>query len=76
MDIDEKKLTCRILELAYNKENGLTDFKNLRSLYPDSWFLNEDYDKKIQVLNEALKNNIRLEHTKMYASIVEGVVRK
>ena len=73
MEISEKELVCRMLELAYNKQNGITDSKDMDSIYPFGWFLSENYSKKIEILNEAIKNSILIINTESYQDIIEGV---
>jgi len=73
MEISEEKLACQMLEITYNHKHGITDFKNINKIYPLDWFSNTNYIKKIEILNEALKNDVLIIKTKSYQDIIEGV---
>ena len=42
-------------------------------LYPQDWFSNNDYKKRIQILVEAIKNKCLIINTEGYQDIIEGV---
>jgi len=49
-------------EIAYEKK-----FKdNEELLYPKNWYQNKDYKQKIEIIAEAIKENILIENTEKY----------
>ena len=57
-------------ELCYKKKHpGMSD----EELFPHDWYSFLNYRTKIDVIAEALKNNILIEQTKKYQEIREGV---
>ena len=59
-----------LAEIAYEKENeGLSD----EELFPMDWYSITNYKSKIEIIEEAIKNNILIKDTQKYQSRIEGV---
>ena len=57
-------------ELTYKKHfHNLTD----EELFPPEWYANKNYQKKIEIICEAIKTNTLIENTNSYLDIIEGV---
>lgn len=71
----DKQMLYNMLEIDYlkmfNREISYDIYEN-QDLYPNDWFLNQDYDFKSKILLEALKKNITIKETDLYATIIEG----
>jgi len=70
---EEKLLELYTLaELAYNKhfENMVEDKEYL---YPEGWYERKNYILKIEIITEAIKNNVLIENTTKYQETIEGV---
>lgn len=70
---EEKLLELYTLaELAYNKhfENRVEDKE---FLYPEGWYERKNYRLKIEIITEAIKNNVLIENIPKYQEIIEGV---
>lgn len=59
-----------LAELKYQKH-----FSNVNDneLFPDGWYGNKNYQKKIEIICEAIKTNTLIVNTKSYQDITEGV---
>lgn len=72
---EEEKLyeLYTLAELAYNKhfENRV---ENKEYLYPEGWYERKNYRLKIEIITEAIKNNVLIEYTPRYLETIEGVV--
>lgn len=74
--MDKNQFLYEMLEVKYLKmfsREVTTDLSVNEDLYPRDWFGNQDYEKKISILIEALENKKKIVDTKGYQSIVEGV---
>ena len=59
-----------LAELKYKKHfNNVNDSE----LFPSSWYGNKNYQKKIEIICEAIKTNTLIVNTKSYLDITEGV---
>ena len=59
-----------LAELKYKKHfNNLND----NELFPSNWCGNKNYQKKIEIICEAIKTNTLIVNTKSYQDIIEGV---
>lgn len=59
-----------LAELKYKKHfNNVNDSE----LFPSSWYGNNNYQKKIEIICEAIKTNTLIVNTKSYLDIMEGV---
>lgn len=71
----DNKTLYLILDIKYVEMFGRFISLNSNSnadLYPNDWFLSEDYEYKVKVLVEALNKNIKIEDTELYQKNVEG----
>lgn len=61
-----------LAEMAYEKhfENN---FANKEYLYPEGWYSKQNYKLKIEIIAEAIKNNVIIENTSKYQETIEGV---
>ena len=61
-----------LAELAYNKhfEKIVEDKENL---YPLGWYERNNYKLKIEIITEAIKNNILIEDTQKYQELIKCV---
>ena len=59
-----------LIEMTYEKK-----FINVEKsmLYPEGWYSNKNYKNKIDILNEAIKENKLIVDTKKYAESIECV---
>ena len=68
-DMNDKLFELYTLaELSYKKH-----FSNLSNdeLFPSGWYGNKNYQKKIEIICEAIKNNTLIVNTKSYLDIIE-----
>ena len=49
------------------------DNVNDNILFPSGWYGNKNYQKKIEIICEAIKTNTLIVNTKSYLDITEGV---
>ena len=70
-EMNDKLFELYILaELSYKKHfNNLSDDE----LFPSGWYGNKNYQKKIEIICEAIKTNTLIVNTKSYLDITEGV---
>ena len=59
-----------LAELKYKK---LFSNVNDNELFPSNWYANKNYQKKIEIICEAIKTNTLIVNTKSYLDIIEGV---
>ena len=61
-----------LAEMAYEKhlENK---FANKEYLYTEGWYSKQNYKLKIEIIAEAIKNNVIIENTSKYQETIEGV---
>ncbi len=59
-----------LAEIAYEKEN---EGKSEEELFPLDWYSISNYKTKIEIIEEAIKNNILIKDTQKYISRIEGV---
>ena len=72
----KKELTYNLLEMKYLKIFGkkITPVMEYdHDLYPNDWFLNNDYNLKSKILAEAINKKIKIVDTEAYQEIIEGV---
>lgn len=59
-----------IAELAYKKK-----YNGEENIFPADWYSSQNYKLKIEIIAEALKNNIKIEDTDLYQNkFLEGVI--
>lgn len=71
----DKEMIYNILEVKYLKMFGREityDSNDNFDLYPNDWYLNNDYDLKIKILLEALEKKEKIANTILYQSNIEG----
>ena len=72
--IEEEKLLelYTLAEIAYNNhfQNAID---NKDYLYPEGWYENQNYKLKLEIITEAIKNNILIENTTKYQESIECV---
>lgn len=69
--MDNKLFKLYVLaELKYKKH---FDNVNDNELFPSGWYGNKNYQKKIEIICEAIKTNTLIVNTKSYLDITEGV---
>ena len=59
-----------LAEIAYKKEHE--DLSN-EELFPFDWYSITNYKSKIEIIGEALKENILIKETKLYKGRIEGI---
>lgn len=59
-----------LAELKYKKH---FNYVNDSELFPSNWYGNKNYQKKIEIICEAIKTNTLIVNTKSYLDIIEGV---
>ena len=70
-DMNDKLFELYTLaELKYKRH---FDNVNDNILFPSSWYGNKNYQKKIEIICEAIKTNTLIVNTKSYLDITEGV---
>ena len=59
-----------LAEITYEKEN-----ENVlkEELYPVDWYSTTNYARKIEIIEEALKEKVLIKDTKKYQESIEGV---
>lgn len=68
------EMQLHILEAAYIKESGYDILSNeASSLFPKTWSDPGNYYQKINALSEAMEENKKIEETRAYQSLNEGV---
>lgn len=72
-----EKMMCELLEINYCDMLGkTTSLEDMEEIFPTDWFVNDEYEFKIEILNEAIDNNCLIIETELYNSISEGVKPK
>ena len=70
-DMNDKLFELYTLaELKYKRH---FDNVNDNILLPSGWYGNKNYQKKIEIICEAIKTNTLIVNTKSYLDIIEGV---
>ena len=60
--MEDKEFNLYVLaEMKYKKENA-----NKENIFPKNWYSFKNYKLKIEIIVEALKNNILIEETEIY----------
>ena len=65
-----------ILEVKYLKMFGRKvtyDLNDNADLYPNDWYINNNYELKSKILLEALENKKKIVDTILYQNNIEGV---
>lgn len=76
MDFSTKELEeamCRIMEIAYIEQFGREVGQDNHDLYPMDWHGSQDYNKKLEILKEAVKDRKEIINTESYQSMIESV---
>ena len=64
-----------LVEIKY--ENYFkTTVDNIDELYPEGWYGIKDYQTKIEILAEAIKENVLILNTKKYQELIEVIQNK
>ncbi len=73
-DLSEDKIAYYMLENAYIKYKGKNpEDDDTQDLFPFGWHSNENYNKKIEILSEAINKDVDITETDGYLDIIEGV---
>lgn len=74
MDLNNDKIfkLYTLTELNYQKHFRNT-VNNIEELYPECWYETKNYKLKIEILYEAIKNNILIVDTFKYKEMIEGI---
>ena len=76
MNFDDEKIICTILEVKYNKKFKDKIKNDKKELYPSQWFSIKNNKFKMDVLNEAVENNVLIKDTKLFVNGLEKVIKK
>lgn len=61
-----------LVEMAY-RDTFLNKAEDESELFPEGWYQNTNYQKKIEVLTEALDKDILIVYTDSYQTMLEGI---
>ena len=61
-----------LAELSYKKHFQIM-VESKEKIFPESWYENKNYKEKIEIIKEALKNNVLIENTIKYKESLEGI---
>lgn len=64
--MDFKEQLYLMMEINYLKENNRNINDNNDDLFPPNWYLLDNYDKKAEILLEAINNKVKIVDTKKY----------
>ena len=73
MNNDMNDKLSELYTLAELKYKRHFDNVNDNILFPSGWYGNKNYQKKIEIICEAIKTNTLIVNTKSYLDITEGV---
>lgn len=59
-----------LAEIAYQKEH---EDLSEQELFPHDWYSITNYKVKVEIIGEALKENILVHETKLYKDRIEGI---
>ena len=62
-----------MMEINYLKENNRDINGNNDDLFPLNWYLLDNYDKKAEILLEAINNKVKIVDTKKYQEIKSDI---
>lgn len=72
-NVDMELMDLYILsEMAY-EDTFINTVDSKEELYPEGWYGMNNYEKKIEVLGEALEKNVLIVYTDGYQTMLEGV---
>lgn len=73
--MDDLKFIYLLLEIKYVKANGReVVYGNANDdLYPMDWYLDENYESKIKILEEAIEKKVKIVDTSSYQETIEGI---
>ena len=72
-DLQKKNYYFQLLS-EYLRRYHLTPEDDYSNVVPSSFELADGYDKRIEILEDALNKGINIQQSKLYPSILEGVV--
>ena len=72
-DLKKKNYYFQLLS-EYLRRYHLTPDDDYSEVVPPSFELADGYDKRIEILEDALNNGISIQQSKLYPSILEGVI--
>ena len=72
-DLQKKKYYFQLLS-EYLRRYHLTPDDDYSEVVPPSFELADGYDKRREILEDALNNGISIQQSKLYPSILEGVI--
>lgn len=72
METNELMDLYTLVEMAY-QDTFKNEVENVDDLYPEGWYEKDNYQKKIEVLTEALEKNVFIVYTNSYQTMLEGV---
>ena len=64
--MDFKEQLYLMMEINYLKENNRNINDNNDDLFPFNWYLLDNYEKKAEILLEAINNKVKIVDTKKY----------
>jgi len=64
--MDFKEQLYLMMEINYLKENNRNINDNNDDLFPLNWYLLDNYEKKAEILLEAINNKVKIVDTKKY----------
>ena len=67
-NLEQEKLfkLYTLAEMTY--ENHFKDFDNI---YPEIWYEKDNYKEKIEIISDAIKNNVLIEYTELYKDYLD-----
>lgn len=71
--MDFKEQLYLMMEINYLKENNRDINGNNDDLFPLNWYLLDNYDKKAEILLEAINNKVKIVDTKKYQEIKSDI---
>ena len=72
-NVDMELMDLYILsEMAY-EDTFINTVDSKEELYPEGWYGMNNYEKKIEVLGEALEKNVLIVYTDGYQTMLEGI---
>lgn len=63
-----------MMEINYLKENNRDINGNNDDMFPFNWYLIKDYQKKAEILLEAINDKVKIIYTKKYQEIGNDVI--
>ena len=71
--MDDKLFRLYTLAIMNYEKKFVSRVNNIEELYPKKWNDDKDYKVKINIIGEAIKNNILIKDTKLYQDYIIDV---